>query len=140
MENDKIPQVGYHYGFFAAIHFDYEVVQLKLSFQQELELGDKPIRLDMVIIKRSRGRALKDSIGRFIKRHNILEYKSPRKSLSIDDFYKVQGYACIYKSLARTVNAISIADLTVSIFCHMYPRKMFADLRGVGFTIEEVSP
>ena len=138
MENEKAGQVDYHYGFYAAIHFDYEFLNLKITLQQELELGDQPVRVDMVVIKRNRRRALSDPIGRAFKGRNILEYKSPRKSLTINDFYKVQGYACIYKSLSKRVNAIPIEDLTITIFCHMYPRKMFADLKKEGFNLEEV--
>ena len=83
MEDDRARQIEYHYGFYAAIHFDYDIVHLELSFQQELELGDKPVRLDMLIVRRSRRRGFRDPIGQFLKRHNILEYKSPGKSLMI---------------------------------------------------------
>ncbi len=87
MENEKAGQVDYHYGFYAAIHFDYEFLNLKITLQQELELGDQPVRVDMVVIKRNRRRGLSDPIGRAFKGRNILEYKSPRKSLTINDFY-----------------------------------------------------
>jgi glyoxylate carboligase len=29
-----------------------------------------------------------------MRRHNVLEYKSPEDGLTIDDFYKAVGYAC----------------------------------------------
>ena len=138
MEDERNGQVEYHYGFYAAIYFDYDVARLDLSFRQELELGDKPIRLDMAVIRRNKRRALTDPIGRFFRKHTILEYKSPGVTLNIDGFFKAQGYACIYKSLGGTVNAIPIEDLAVSIFCHAYPRKMFAILQASGFSIEEV--
>ena len=136
MESEKAGQVEYHYGFYAAIHFDYDVARLDLTFRQEHELGDRPVRLDMAIVKRNKERRLTDPIGRAFKKHNILEYKSPGDSLSIDDLYKVQGYACIYKSLGKTVNAIPIEELAVSIFCHAYPRKLFALLKATGFSVE----
>ena len=136
MENGKAGQVEYHYGFYAAIHFDYDVARLDLTFRQEHELGDRPVRLDMAIVKRNKKRGLTDPIGRAFKKHNILEYKSPGDSLSIDDLYKVQGYACIYKSLGETVNAIPIEELAVSIFCHAYPRKLFALLKAAGFSVD----
>ena len=68
MESERSGQVDYHYGFYAAVHFGYEIAHLKLSFQQELELGEQPIRLDMLIIKRNRRKTLKDPIGRPFKR------------------------------------------------------------------------
>ena len=133
----KSGQVEYHYGFYAAIRYDYEPA--RLSIEQEYELGEQPIRLDMLIVRRRGSRVLKDPVGRFFRDHNILEYKSPTDALSIDDFYKVQGYACIYKSLGRRVDAIPIEGMSVSIFRHAYPREMFAALRRRGCTVEEVS-
>ncbi len=33
-----------------------------------------------------------------------MEYKSPSDSLDIDTFYKVTGYACLYKSYGKTTD------------------------------------
>ena len=74
------------------------------------------------------------------KKNNVLEYKSPLDSLSIDDFYKAQGYALLYKGLGRTVDEIPLEELTVSLFRHAYPRALFAKLERQGLSIEEVHP
>ena len=93
-----------------------------MEYLQEHELGDKPVRLDMLLLKKE-SVPLVDPLGSFFRIHNVLDYKSPEDGLTIDDFYKAQGYALIYKSLGKTVNAIPLHELTVSIFRHADCRK-----------------
>lgn len=133
-------KIQYHEGFYGAIKAQYEPTRIEFTFLQELELGNEPIRMDMLVIKHNVGDTLGDAIGRFFKTHNVIEYKSPEDSLSVDDFYKAQGYALIYKGLDRKVNEIPIGEMTVSIFRHAYPRKMFETLEEDGLQIEEKYP
>ena len=60
----------------------------------------------MLIIKKEAGRKLKNEIGDFFLGHNLIEYKSPGDGLTIDDLYKVIGYACLYKSETGGVDEI----------------------------------
>ena len=92
----------------------------------------------MLVIKEESS-SLTDPIGSFFRKHNILDYKSPEDGLTIDDFYKAQGYALIYKSLGKTVNAIPLEEMTVSIFRHAYPREMFKALEESEMSVEEKS-
>ena len=137
-DDGKPEKIEYHYGFYEAVKFCYEDFGDQMILLQEYELGDEPVRIDMLII--NNGAVLTDSLGKFFKKYNVLEYKSPEDNLSIDDFYKVQGYACLYKSSGKTVNAIPVEDLTVSIFRHIYPMKLFKELERTGFKIECESP
>lgn len=109
-----------------------------MQFLQEYEIGKEPVRIDMLIINNSA--VLTDSIGKFFKKYNVLEYKSPRDNLSIDDFYKAQGYACLYKGSAKAVNSIPIEEITVSLFRHIYPNKLFEELDRTGLKIDNVKP
>ena len=43
--------------------------------------------------------------------------------MSVDDFYKVYGYACFYKADATRVNEVRIEELTISLISEGYPRK-----------------
>lgn len=101
-------------------------------------MGDEPVRLDMLVIKEE-SPSLTDPIGSFFRKHNVLDYKSQEDGLTIDDFYKAQGYALIYKSLGKTVNAIPLEEMTVSIFRHAYPREMFKALEESGMFVKEKS-
>ena len=136
---DEIGRVEYHYGFYGAIHVQYEPTHVRMEYRQEYELGSEPVRMDMLILKHDQT-PLTDPIGRFFKKHNVLEYKSPLDSLSIDDFYKAQGYALLYKGLGRMVDEIPLEELTVSLFRHAYPRALFAKLESQGLFIEPVHP
>ena len=135
-----VGKIEYHYGFYAAAHAEYHAFREVLDFLQEQELGVEPVKLDMLIIRRDGPNPLKDAIGRFFRRYNILEYKSPEDGLTIDDFYKVQAYACLYKSMGKTVNSIPGDALTVSIFRHRLPRKMFEALKQTGLEVAETHP
>ena len=94
----------YHNGFYAAMKVEYDLIHAEVKYEQEIQLGEDPVRLDFVIIK-SDGE-LKDAIGEFFRKVNLFEYKSPEDGLSIDDFYKAQGYALIYKWYDRKVNEL----------------------------------
>ena len=133
-------KIKYHHGFYAAAHAEYYAFREALDFLKEQELGIEPVCLDMLIIKRDGQNPLKDAIGRFFRKYNILEYKSPEDGLTIDDFYKVRAYACLYKSQGKTVDEIPGDALTVSIFRHTYPREMFAALERIGFQVTETHP
>ena len=136
---EETGKIEYHYGFYGAVHVEYETRRVKMEYLQEHELGDEPVRMDMLIIKRDTTK-LTDPVGSFFRMHNVLEYKSPEDNLSIDDFYKAQGYALLYKGLGKRVNEIPIDELTVSIFRHSYPREMLAALKAGGLRVENVYP
>ena len=135
-----VVKIEYHYGFYAATHAEYHAFREVLDFLQEQELGIKPVKLDMLIIRQDEPNPLKDPIGKFFRKYNILEYKSPEDGLTIDDFYKVQAYACLYKSMGKTVDSIPGDALTVSIFRHTFPRKMFEALERTGLEVTEDHP
>lgn len=135
--SEKVRKVQYHYGFYAIVHGDY---MSEFTFLQEQEIGFGPIRLDVLLIAREGRGVATDPIGRFFKRHNILEYKSPDDALSIDDFYMAQSYACGYKGKSDHVDEINGGELTLSIFRTVYPREMFLALEKLGHRTENVYP
>ena len=63
-----------------------------------------------------------------------------KDALTIDDFYKTVGYACLYKGYGERVDAVPINELTVSIFRATRPEKMFLTLQKYGHKIEEKYP
>ena len=130
----------YHYGFYAAMKVEYDLAKAPVTYEQEKELGEKPVRLDFLIIKKQPDTVLHDPIGEFFRPVNIFEYKSPEDGLTIDDFYKAQGYGLIYKSLDRKVNELPIEDMTLTLVRHSYPREMIKSLKNAGFTVLERYP
>jgi hypothetical protein len=75
-----------------------------------------------------------------MRTYNIIEYKSPDDKLSIDDFFKTIGYACLYKGYGEKVNVIPENELTVSVFRNAYPREMIKELKRKGHEVIEKYP
>ena len=48
-----------------------------------------------------------------MRKYNIIEYKSSKDELIIDDYYKTVGYACLYKGYGENVDIIPADELTV---------------------------
>ena len=61
------------------------------KFEDEHQLGTKPMAIDILIIKNTEGYKVKKNIGRIFRKYNIIEYKSPDDYLSIDDFTRYMG-------------------------------------------------
>lgn len=85
---EETGRVENHYGFYGAVHMEYDTAEVEMECLRERELGDKPDRLDMLLLKKE-FIPLKDPIGSFFRTHNVLEYKSYEDGLTIDDLYKV---------------------------------------------------
>jgi uncharacterized protein with von Willebrand factor type A (vWA) domain len=79
---------------------------------------------------------IKKNIATIFKEWNLLEYKSPGDYVSVDDFYKVYGYACLYTSLQK----VPITSLTVSFVESRYPKKLIRHLQNIrGYTVAETA-
>lgn len=104
------PPIQWHPAFYAGIQIEFGKEAKYLTFESEHLLGSKPMQID-VIVKNEENRTLKKNIGRIFRRYNIIEYKGPGDYLSIDDFYKVYGYACFYKSDTRITDTIKIQGM-----------------------------
>lgn len=133
-------RIRYHYGFYAAMKVEYDLIHADLTYEQEIQLGEDPIRLDFLIIKKNAGVVLHDPIGEFFEAVNIFEYKSPHDALSIDDFYKAVAYSLIYKGYNRKVDELPIRDMTLTLVRHSYPRELMKALKREGFTVEQRHP
>lgn len=120
----------WHPAFFASIQIELAEEADKLIFENEHQLGTKPKEIDVLIIKKNSEEQIHKNLGRIFRKHNIVEYKSPDDYLSIDDFYKVYGYACFYKSDVVKVDDIKADDITVTFVSKKYPHKMMEHLEN----------
>lgn len=132
--------IQWHPGFYGAAELEFLSNKDDLEFQREFNLSKEPIRMDMLIIKKLSDVRIKNEIGHIFRKFNVVEYKSPDDALSIDDYYKTVGYACLYKGLGETVNQIPANELTISIFRESYPREMFEAMKNLGLEIKERYP
>lgn len=135
---DETGRVRFHYGFYAAMENEYDLLNIPLTYEQEVELGKDPVSLDFLVIKKEPDIVLDDPIGEFFGQINIFEYKSPEDGLSIDDFYKVQAYGLLYKGFGRKVNELPIENITLTIVRHTYPKNMMRMLQDSEILISNV--
>lgn len=69
----------------------------------------------------------------------LFEYKSPNDQMTIDTFSKALAYAFLYKSSAEHVDQIKMNDMTVSLVREGYPKKLFSDLKDMGFCVRKAA-
>ena len=137
-QRERTEKIKWHPGFCGGIELELREYRDVLEFEPEHSLSKEPLRMDMLIIKKKTGARIENPIGEIFRKHNVIEYKSPRDELNIDSYYKTIGYACLYKGLGKTVGEISEKELTVSIFRHTYPRELFKALKNAGANVERV--
>ena len=140
MTGTERKKIQWHPGFYGGIELDLRDYKDNLVFEAEHELSKKPIRMDLLIIHKKTDIEIDNASGKIFKKYNIVEYKGPGDALSIDVFYKVIGYAGLFKGLGKRVNEIPANEMTISFFRFSKPAKLFKDLKKEGADIENVSP
>jgi hypothetical protein len=93
--------------------------------------------VDVLVVKKTADVVIRKNIAEIFRSDNLIEYKSPDDYVSVDDFYKVYGYACLYVSF----NQLRIQDVTISFVETRHPRELLDHLQnGRGYQVEEKSP
>ena len=135
---DSKERLQWHPAFYAGLQIELEAEADRLIFENEHQLVTKPKEIDVLIIKKEQNYSVKKNIGKIFKTWNIIEYKSPTDYLSVDDFYRVYGYACFYKADTGDADSIPIEELTISFVCKQYPLKLARHLmKNRGYSICE---
>ena len=132
--------IRWHPAFYGAAELELRENKEELEFQQEYNLSKEPLRVDLLVVRRLADVQVKNEIGHIFRQYNIVEYKSPGDGLSIDTFYKTVGYACFYKGLGKTEDAIPIQEMSISFFREAYPGKLFTKLESLGMEIKNPYP
>ena len=127
----EVSDLQWHPACYAGMQIEFLVDRMKMFFENEHQLGTKPKEIDILIIKKNSEEPLEKNIGRIFRKHNLVEYKSPTDYLSIDDFYKVYAYACLYKIDTPHEDEIKVQEITISFISKSYPRKMAEHLQRV---------
>ena len=132
--------VQWHSAFYAAAELAFRKYSSDLTFYREEKLTKLPLRMDLLIIKKENATDMDNHLGKIFRTYNVIEYKSPSDSLNIDDFYKVNAYASVYKTFGNKVNAIDGREITVTLFHDTFPKKLMERLIIEGFSYECVYP
>ena len=137
----KAEKLQWHPAFCAATELELRQDLDVLELIPEYNLSKKPLQIDLVIIKKMDWkRTLQNEIGHIMRGHNILEYKGPGDELTIDSFFKVIGYASLYKAQGIAVNKIPASEVTVSFFRNAYPKALFLELKKEGYILKKMYP
>ena len=139
-DNLEVLNISWHPGFYGAAELEFLSNKGDLEFQREYNLSKEPVRMDLLIIKKLSDARIENELGHIFKRFNVVEYKNPDDALTIDDYYKTVGYACLYKGLGESVDLIPADELTISIFRESCPREMFKAMKKMDLEIEERYP
>lgn len=128
MKNENLQ---WYPAFVAALRITFHEEMEYLQILEEYSLSKSPPRIDALVLKKSPEIIIKKKIGQIFRGYNIIEYKSPEDYLSVNDFYKVYGYACFYQSNTEKIKEIDPAELTIAFVSNHYPREMFRHLKEV---------
>ena len=139
-DNLEVLNISWHPGFYGAAELEFLSNKGDLEFQREYNLSKEPVRMDLLIIKKLSDARIENELGHIFKRFNVVEYKNPDDALTIDDYYKTVGYACLYKGLGESIDLIPADELTISIFRESCPREMFKAMKKMDLEIEERYP
>ena len=132
-------QLDWHAAFFAALQAELVDYQDVLQFEQEHPLNENPLRIDAIVIKMPPGTKIKKNFAENFKGHNLFEYKSPEDSLTVSDYIKGIGYACLYQA----VENVKHTKITLTFVCTKKPSALLAYLKNTSnnrYTITEKHP
>jgi len=134
IDGDTTSRTTWHPAFVEALMMELRDYMDVLDFHPEYNLTSEPLRIDCVVIKKAKGAMIKKNIAAIFRDVNLLEYKSPTDYLSIEDFYKVYAYACLYVSFQK----VPATDLTISFVESHRPDKLIEHLeKERGYTVVE---
>jgi hypothetical protein len=118
-------RTSWHPAFFGAIQLELNEYRDVLEFQSEHQLTSEPLKIDVVIIKKLANIAIQKNIARIFQNHNIVEYKSPSASVSINDYYKIQGCCWLYAAFEN----INVDDTSITMVITKRPQKLLNYLK-----------
>ena len=131
----------WHPAFQAVLQIEFAEEAKYLQFLKEYNLTDSPLRIDTLIIKVDAGVKIQKKIGRIFRRYNIIEYKGPKDSHTVNSFFKVNSYAGLLQSGTRREREIPPEEITITLVGNHYPRKLIAFLKTrYGVRVENPYP
>lgn len=134
MSNEKLQ---WHPAFCSALRIELAEAADSITFMEEKLLSKKPMQVDVLAIKNLDER-IRKNIGCIFREYNIIEYKSPTDYLSINDFYKVFGYACFFQSDTEHVMDIHPNEITITFADSHFPVTMVNHICSTyGFGVEQ---
>ena len=127
----------WHPACFAALNLEFSENKDDLDFLQEQSVNELPLRIDVLIIKKTHNCKLKNEIGENFRWYNLVEFKSPDDELTFNTFLKGVAEVYLYKVKQGKTR---IDSYSLSFIRSRKPVALFKALYGYGFKIEEEYP
>ncbi|MCL2709644.1 MAG: hypothetical protein FWE95_02090 [Planctomycetaceae bacterium] len=128
-------RTSWHPAFAQAIEHELEDSKDALTFETEHQLTTEPLRIDVLIIKKEKDVVIEKNIAQIFRGFNIVEYKNPEDSVTIEDYHKTHCYSRLYVAL----NKVDIADMSVTVVVTRHPRKLLGFLKS-RYAVRNVQP
>lgn len=97
-------------------------------------------QVDVLIIQKLSNLHIPKQIAEKFQTYNLIEYKSPGDNLSIDDYYKLIGYACIFRFNTGRVNEVENDEITLTFITSQFPQKLKKELVRRKITLAKRAP
>ena len=133
MARPHTARTAWHPAFVQAIQHELEDYLDVLTFEAEHQLTTEPLKIDVLIIKKEKDVVIEKNIAQIFRSCNVVEYKSPNDSVTIEAYHKTQCYGRLYAAL----NKVSIDEMSVTVVSTRHPRKLLAFLRK-RYTVKHV--
>ena len=126
-------RIPWHPAAVQAFENELEDCRKDLTIEAEHQLTTEPLRIDVLIIKKKRDVVIKKNIAQIFRQFNIVEYKSPDDSVSVENYHKTHAYARLYAALQK----VDINEISVTVTATRHPKKLLTFLRNQ-FTVQRV--
>ena len=137
MNNTQENRMQWHPACFAALNLEFLENKEELEFLREQSINELPLRVDALIIKKTKNCIIKNEIGEIFRWYNLVEYKSPDDELSFNTFLKGIAEVYLYKVKQGQTR---IDSYSLSFIRARKPFALFTVLERYGFIIEEKYP
>lgn len=129
--------INWHAAMVAALRIDLRAYEGHLEYLPEFPLGKSKdsLKSDLLIIKRTDRIVIENPVAERFLSYNLIEYKSPADYFSVDDFYKLTAYGCLFKTSVRKVDGIPAGQITLTMICTRYPKSALKKLFAQGITV-----
>jgi len=105
---------------------EYLLRDYNVEIIPEFELYKEPMRIDIVVIKFLENVVIENTVMKFFRKHNIVEFKGPTDSLTINSFDRVLSYFYAYLSQ----KSLDIDDVAITFVSVKYPKKLLEVLQN----------
>ena len=130
----KRDKIFWHEAHVEALELELYEYKDILEFDGEYRLSKEALRVDVLVIKKTKDVQIEKNIGKLFKGHNLFEYKSESDSFSTWDYHKILGYAFLHAAFKK----IPLSDITMSVSLTIFPREAVAFLQNeCGLTIHD---